>query len=64
MAQEEMAASRTYQTGLEAQNQELKAGRSSLEQELAKQNQKLQQQEQALKKIQKQEVVESTNAQL
>lgn len=56
MAQEELAANRTHQTALEAQIQELKAARSTLEQELSKRHQKLHQQEQALKELQKQEV--------
>ncbi|MEQ2194787.1 hypothetical protein XENOCAPTIV_003023, partial [Xenoophorus captivus] len=55
VAQEELAANRTHQTGLEAQIQELKATRSALEQELSKRHQKLQQQEQTLKELQKQE---------
>ena len=56
MTQEELAANRTHQTGLEAQIQELKAGRGSLEQELTKRDQRLQQQENALKELQKQQV--------
>lgn len=56
MVQEELAANFTHQTGLEAQIQELKTSRTSLEQELTKRDQKLQQQEQALKELQKQQV--------
>lgn len=56
MTQEELAANRTHQTDLEAQIQELKAGRGSLEQELTKRDQRLQQQENALKELQKQQV--------
>lgn len=56
MAQEELAANRTHQAGLESQIKELQTGRASLEQELAKQNQKLQQQEQNLRELQKQQV--------
>lgn len=56
MAQEELAANRSHQTGVEAQIQELKAARGSLEQELTKREQKLQQQEHALKELKKQEV--------
>uniref|UniRef100_A0A8D3DTY8 Early endosome antigen 1 n=1 Tax=Scophthalmus maximus TaxID=52904 RepID=A0A8D3DTY8_SCOMX len=40
VAQEELAANRSHQTGLEAQLGELKTSRSSLEQELAKQDHK------------------------
>uniref|UniRef100_A0A667ZMU5 Early endosome antigen 1 n=1 Tax=Myripristis murdjan TaxID=586833 RepID=A0A667ZMU5_9TELE len=53
--QEELAANRTHQTGLEAQIQELKTARASLQQELGKRDQKLQQQDQALKEVQKQQ---------
>uniref|UniRef100_A0A8D0AUE4 Early endosome antigen 1 n=1 Tax=Sander lucioperca TaxID=283035 RepID=A0A8D0AUE4_SANLU len=53
LAQEELAANRNHQTGLEAQIQELQTGRGSLEQELAKRDQKLQQQEQTLRELQK-----------
>lgn len=56
MVQEELAANLTHQTGLEAQIQELKTSRTSLEQELGKRDQKLQQQEQTLKELQKQQV--------
>lgn len=56
LAQEELAANRTHQTGLEAQIQELQSGRVSLEQEMAKRDQKLQQQDQTLKEVQKQQV--------
>lgn len=56
MAQEELATNLTHQTGLEAQIQELKTGRTSLEQELAKREQKLQQREQTLKELQNQQV--------
>lgn len=56
MTQEELAANRTHQTGLETQIQELTAGRGSLEQELNKRDQRLQQQEKALKELQKQQV--------
>lgn len=56
MAKEELAANRTHQTGLEAQIQELQKGRGLLEQELAKRDQKLQQQEQTLRELQKQQV--------
>lgn len=56
MAQEELAANRTHQAGLESQIKELQTGRASVEQELAKQNQKLQQQEQNLRELQKQQV--------
>lgn len=54
LAQEELAANQTHQTGLEAEIQELKAGSRSLEQELAKRDQKIQQQEELLKELQKQ----------
>lgn len=54
MAQEELAANRTHQSGLESQIQDLKSGRSLLEQEVAKPDEKLQQQEQTLKDLQKQ----------
>jgi len=63
MAQEELAANRTHQTGLEAQIQEIKAGRCSLEQELAKRDQNLQKQEQTLKELQEQEVGDMFNTQ-
>lgn len=56
LAQEELAANQTHQTGLEAQIQELQTGRGSLEQQLAKRDQRLQQQEQTLKELQKQQV--------
>ena len=56
VAQEELAANRTHQTGLEDQIQELKTGRGSLEQELTKLDQKRHQQEQTLKELQKQQV--------
>lgn len=56
LAQEELAGNQTLQTGLEAQIQELQVDRSSLEQELEKGNQKLQQQEQSLKDSEKQQV--------
>ena len=56
MAQEELAANRSHQTGLEAQIQDLQKGRGSLEKDLAKRDQKLQQQEQTLKEQQKQQV--------
>uniref|UniRef100_A0A8C8DXB7 Early endosome antigen 1 n=1 Tax=Oryzias sinensis TaxID=183150 RepID=A0A8C8DXB7_9TELE len=56
VAQEELAANRSHQTGMEAQIQELKADRGSLEQELTKREQKLQQQEHALKELKKQEM--------
>lgn len=56
MTQEELAANRTHQTGLESQIQDLKTGRSSLEQELAKRDKKLQQLEQTMKELQKQKV--------
>uniref|UniRef100_A0A4W6E8L6 Early endosome antigen 1 n=1 Tax=Lates calcarifer TaxID=8187 RepID=A0A4W6E8L6_LATCA len=56
LAQEELAANRTHQTGLEAQIQEMKTSRSSLEQELTRRAQKSQQQEQALKELQKQQL--------
>uniref|UniRef100_A0A672JD84 Early endosome antigen 1 n=1 Tax=Salarias fasciatus TaxID=181472 RepID=A0A672JD84_SALFA len=57
-AQEELSANRTHQTSLEAQIQELKSSRGSLEQELAKRDQKLQQQDQTLKELQKHKVKE------
>uniref|UniRef100_A0A7N8Y014 Early endosome antigen 1 n=1 Tax=Mastacembelus armatus TaxID=205130 RepID=A0A7N8Y014_9TELE len=53
---EELAANRTHQTGLEAQIQELKTSRSSMEQELSKRDQNIQQQEQTLKELEKQQV--------
>lgn len=56
LAQEELAGNQTYQSGLEAEIQELQVGRSSLEQELKNLNQKLQQQEQTLKDSEKQQV--------
>lgn len=56
MSQEELAANRTHQTGLEAQIRELQTGHGALEQQLAKRDQKLQQQEEALKELQKQQV--------
>lgn len=56
MVQEELAANQTHQTSLEAQIQELKTGRTSLEQELSKRDQKLQQQEQKVKELQNQQV--------
>lgn len=62
MAQEELAANRTHQTGLEAQIQELKSNHGSLEQELAKRDQKLQKQEQTLKELQKQQVRQISNS--
>lgn len=58
VAQEELAANRTHQTCLEAQIQELKAGRHSLEQELSKRDQELQRREQTVKELQKQQVGE------
>lgn len=61
MAQEELAANLTHQAGLESQVKELQTGRASLEQELAKQNQKLQQQEQNLRELQKQQVRHATS---
>uniref|UniRef100_A0A6Q2XMI0 Early endosome antigen 1 n=1 Tax=Esox lucius TaxID=8010 RepID=A0A6Q2XMI0_ESOLU len=56
LSQEELAANWTQLTGLEGQLQEVKAARSSLEQELAKRDQRLVQQETALKEQQKQQV--------
>lgn len=61
MAQEELAANRSHQTGLDAQIQELKAARSSLEQELTNRDQNLQQQEHAMKELKKQEVGNRTS---
>uniref|UniRef100_A0A665XAN8 Early endosome antigen 1 n=1 Tax=Echeneis naucrates TaxID=173247 RepID=A0A665XAN8_ECHNA len=58
LAQEELAANRTHQTGLETQIQELKTNRSSLEQELAKQDQKHQQQKKTLNELQNQQELE------
>uniref|UniRef100_A0A6Q2YX54 Early endosome antigen 1 n=1 Tax=Esox lucius TaxID=8010 RepID=A0A6Q2YX54_ESOLU len=57
LSQEELAANWTQLTGLEGQLQEVKAARSSLEQELAKRDQRLVQQETALKEQQKQQGV-------
>lgn len=62
MTQEELAANRTHQTGLEAQIQELKAARSSLEQKLSKRDQVLQRQEQSMKELQEQQVGEKKTA--
>lgn len=56
LSQEELSANRVQLTGLEGQVQEVKAARASLEQELAKRDQKLGQQETALKDLQKQQV--------
>lgn len=56
LAQEELAANRTHQTGLESQIQDLRQSQASLEQELGRRDQKLQQQDQALKELQKQQV--------
>lgn len=56
LTQEELAANRTHQTGLEANIQELKKGSASLEQELANRDQRLQQQDKALKDLKKQQV--------
>lgn len=55
-AQEELATNRSHQAALENQIKELQAGRTSLQQELAKLKQKLLQQEQNLKELQKQQV--------
>uniref|UniRef100_A0A4W5LUC2 Early endosome antigen 1 n=1 Tax=Hucho hucho TaxID=62062 RepID=A0A4W5LUC2_9TELE len=55
LSQEEFSANRIKLTGLEGQVQEVKAARASLEQELAKRDQKLGQQETALKELQKQQ---------
>uniref|UniRef100_A0A4W5LTG0 Early endosome antigen 1 n=1 Tax=Hucho hucho TaxID=62062 RepID=A0A4W5LTG0_9TELE len=51
LSQEEFSANRIKLTGLEGQVQEVKAARASLEQELAKRDQKLGQQETALKEL-------------
>lgn len=56
LAQEELAGNRTHQTGLEAQVQALQVDRSSLEQELEKRKQKLQQQEKTVKDSETQQV--------
>lgn len=56
MALEELAANRSHQAGLEAQVQDLQKGRGSLEQVLERRDVKLQQQEQTLKAVQKQQV--------
>lgn len=56
LTQEELAANRTHQTGLEANIQELKKGSVSLEKELANRDQRLQQQDKALKDLKKQQV--------
>lgn len=56
LAQEELAANRTHQSGLEAQIQEVNTVRTSLEQELAKREERLQKQDQTLKELQKQQV--------
>uniref|UniRef100_A0A8C7RCZ4 Early endosome antigen 1 n=1 Tax=Oncorhynchus mykiss TaxID=8022 RepID=A0A8C7RCZ4_ONCMY len=53
LSQEELAANRTQLTGLEGQVQEVEAARTSLNQELAKRDQRLGQQETALKELQK-----------
>uniref|UniRef100_A0A673WT04 Early endosome antigen 1 n=1 Tax=Salmo trutta TaxID=8032 RepID=A0A673WT04_SALTR len=53
LSQEELAANRTQLTGLEGQVQEVEAARTSLKQELAKRDQRLGQQETALKELQK-----------
>uniref|UniRef100_A0A673X225 Early endosome antigen 1 n=1 Tax=Salmo trutta TaxID=8032 RepID=A0A673X225_SALTR len=56
LSQEELAANRTQLTGLEGQVQEVEAARTSLKQELAKRDQRLGQQETALKELQKHQV--------
>lgn len=61
VAQEELAANQTHQSGLESQIQDLKSARSLLEQQLAKRDEKLQQKEQTLKELQKQKVWETIN---
>uniref|UniRef100_A0A8C2ZJA6 Early endosome antigen 1 n=1 Tax=Cyclopterus lumpus TaxID=8103 RepID=A0A8C2ZJA6_CYCLU len=55
LALEELAANQSHQTGLEAQIQDLQKGRGSLEQDLEKRDQKLQQQEQTLRGLQEQQ---------
>uniref|UniRef100_A0A8C7VTL5 Early endosome antigen 1 n=1 Tax=Oncorhynchus mykiss TaxID=8022 RepID=A0A8C7VTL5_ONCMY len=56
LSQEELAANRTQLTGLEGQVQEVEAARTSLNQELAKRDQRLGQQETALKELQKNQI--------
>lgn len=55
--QEELAANQTHQTGLEGQIKDLRQSQASLEQELGRRDQKIQQQDQALKELQKQHVI-------
>ena len=58
MAQEEQAANRSHQTCLEGQVQDLRQSQASLEQELGRREQALQQKAQALKELQRLHVKE------
>ena len=59
MAQEEQAANRSHQAGLEGKVQDLSQSHASLEQELGRRDQALQQQAQALKELQRRHVKDS-----
>ena len=59
LAQEEQAANRSHQAGLEGKVQDLSQSHASLEQELGRRDQVLQQQAQALKELQRRHVKDS-----
>uniref|UniRef100_A0A8C5A831 Early endosome antigen 1 n=1 Tax=Gadus morhua TaxID=8049 RepID=A0A8C5A831_GADMO len=59
LAQEEQAANRSHQAGLEGKVQDLSQSHASLEQELGRRDQALQQQAQALKELQRRHVKDS-----